>query len=356
MGKTGLNKLELASRRLNLCENEPTALVGAISSSIMNSDCQGVQINAISYQLIADVIFALTAIPISSSNLSYYKHNSSQGDIVADIAKELGVPLCSWVSCKIAALNGQLKIEPKPNGAVAAFYTLLEKSPGSEALDAYYLIWSANGWHVGDKRNWIQPSLLKWLQQNNVKPSIPVSHCRPTELKAVYRKLAELAGQVRTNIPVGQTINDWVDDKVLDFCNSAIISRTKKVAQWLSGYPNLPPIQFVDVVKAEFRLTPYLYCRRLDDLCSKFGKAHNSVRFKASDMGIVIHMKRDTDDVLTQCEYIILNELVKRDIIPLEGTQERFLASYRDLCKVVLDICEATPLIRSKIISITATY
>ncbi|WP_099033714.1 hypothetical protein [Lacimicrobium alkaliphilum] len=354
MGKTSFNKLERVSRKLNLSANDPVALTELIVNSILVADCCGINVNAISYKLIKDVLFALTAIQISSSNMSYYKQKSQYGDIVSDVAERLGIPVCDWVTCKITRAKSKLKIEPKPFGPIAAFQTLLEKPLGTEVIDAYYCIWATNGWNVGGRRNWIQPDLLQWLQHNNVSPSIPVSHCRPTALKKVYKRLADLAQLAHTERPIDQTLNSWIDKSVLDFCNSEIGSKVKSIA-WLPVYPNLPQIQFVDAMEAEFRLSPYLYCRRLDDLSSKFGKAHNSVRFKNSDVGIVICMKRENDDVLTQCEYMILSELSDRGITPLEGAQERFAASHIHLCKIVLDICGSTSFLCSRIKSISAT-
>lgn len=355
MGKTTLNKLEQISNKLNLGTNNQNELVDLLIDSILNADCRGIQVNAISYQFIIDVLFTMTDITVSASNLSYYKHKSQWGDIVTNVAIGLQVPVYDWVKCTITAPSHKLKIEPRFKGPIAACKTLVGANARPETVAAHYQILAVDKWKLGDRRNWIKPSLLRWLDRNGVHPAFPVSHCRPTELKKVFNYLEKLSKQAHRECGFKQTLTSWIDDRLLDFCNTANCCKIKQRTSWLPVYNNLPLIKFIDVVEANDRLAPYLYCRRFDVLISKFGKANNSVRFKAADLGVVICLKRQGDEVLMQCENLILNELSKRGIAPLGGTQERFRASIWDLCRVVLDICESSPFLSSKIISITAT-
>jgi hypothetical protein len=297
----------------------------------------------------------MTDITVSASNLSYYKQKSQWGDIVTNVGIGLQVPVYDWVKCKITAPSHQLKIEPRIKGPIAACNTLVGANARPETVAAHYQILADDKWKVGDRRNWIKPSLLRWLDRNGVQPAFPISHCRPTELKKVFNYLEKLSKQADREYGFKQTLTSWIDDRLLDYCNTANCNKMNKQTHWLPEYTNLPKIKFVNVVQADDRLSPYLYCRRIDALISKFGKANKSTRFKAEDLGVVICLKRQGDEILIQCENTILNELSKRGIAPLDGTQERFRASIWDLCKVVLDICESVPFLSSKIISITAT-
>ncbi|MEH6712742.1 MAG: hypothetical protein V7733_16130 [Paraglaciecola polaris] len=355
MGKTTLNKLEHISSILNLSIKDQNELTDIVINNILAADCHGIQVNAISYHFIIDVLRAMTGITVSPSNLSYYKHNSQCGDIVTNVAIGLQVPVFDWVKCKITASSHKLKIEPLFKGPIAAYNMLVGANARPETVAAHYQILADDNWKVGDRRNWIKPSLLRWLDRNGVYPAFPISHCRPTELRKVFNYLDKLSKQAHRECDLKQTLTSWIDDKLLDFCNTANGSKINQRTPWLPVYNNLPLVKFIDVVEASDRLVPYLYCRRFDVFISKIGKANNSLRFKATDLGIVICLKRETDEVMIQCEYIILNELSKRGIAPLDGTRERFRASIWDLCKVVLDICESTPFLSSKIISITAT-
>jgi hypothetical protein len=355
MGKTRFSKLEDVSRSLKLNSRDPKMLVALIVSEFLKAEKHGVQLNVISNQVVIDVLFELSKISLSSTNFAIYKRFGI--DITLAVAEGLSIPICNSSKCKITLSNGRLKIEPIDDGPIAAFHTLLDKSPGSDNIQAYYGIWANNGWKVGDRRNWVQPNLIAKLQKYNVRPAVPISHSLPTQLHRLFKKLTNLVDQAESECLIGQSISNLIDDKILDFCNSEILNKMKRKHSLLLQDPNLPPIKFVDEVEAQDRLTPYLYCRMISDKIAKVGKDNNSnSRFKKKDRGIVICMKREGDEILSDCERNLLSQLAMRGIHPVGNTYEQFSASYIDLCNVTLDICASIPELRSKIISITSTY
>jgi hypothetical protein len=356
MGKTRYSKLENVSRSLKLNDSDPERLVGLLVNELLNAKLHGIQLNAISNHLIIGAVRKISNISLSSANLSVYKR--SVIDLTAAVAEKMSIQVCELVKCKITSSNQRLTIAPMDDGPISAFIILLEQNISPSVVHSQYGIWKTNfGWNVGDRRNWAQPELIEKLKKHNVIPSVPISHSRPTQLRRLLKTMPDLIDEADSEATFDEPFGSLLDKKILDFCNLEVQQKKKRNCPWLQQVPNLPPFKFVEEVEAKDRLTPYLYCRRIKDTAAKVGKDHNSggSRFKKKDKGIVIRMKREDDEILRECETLLLNQLSSRGIYPLSDTYEQFAVSYINLCNVVLDICSLTPALRSRIIAITAT-
>ncbi|KJY97653.1 hypothetical protein [Pseudoalteromonas ruthenica] len=355
MGKTRLSKIESVSRSLKLNYSSPEALVELLVDELLIANKTGIQLNAISNAIIIDVIRKISNVSLSLANLSNYKQSGF--DVTSAVADRLSIPVCNWVKCKISFLNRKLNLAPMDESAIKAFHTLLQQNVSPCVVHSQYKIWKKGfDWKVGDRRYWPQPELIEKLKMHNVIPLLPITHWLPTQLGRVFNKMPALIDEACAECKPGQPISSLLDKKILAFCNSDITRIQKRIRAWLPQAPNLPPIHFVRDVEAKERLTPYLYCKKIADGTAKVGKDHNSSsRFKKTDKGIVLRMKREGDEVLRECEALLLNQLASRGIYPISDTYEHFAVPYIDLCDVVVDICSTIPELYSRIISITAT-
>lgn len=331
--------------------NHTDELVGFLVDVFLNANLVGTQLNVISNQLISDALYTLTQHRITSGNLWYYKLNGF--DMTALVSKGLAVPILNTARCNIAATNQNLTLMPMSDGPIECFNNLLEKCTKC-SIKPMYEIWKDSGRDVGDKRNWPSSELVDWCQKHKIVPVVPISHDQPTKLRRVFRQMISIIQKVDAECPEDMSMNMWLNEKLLAFCNADLNCDSSRKPNWLPLYPNLPKVRYVESLNACDRRNPYLYCRQLNGNC-KIGMAENSDRFSASDVGVVIGLKSDNELSTLDTEQLLLQKLKERHILPIPGKKEHFAAPLRSLASVILDICSTTPAINSKIRTIVAT-
>ncbi len=351
MGKTTASKLQMIERALQL-SNTPQ-LISLLASEVESGKKEGVQINALSNQLISCILNVISGIPVTKHNLHCYKKSGI--DILASLAARLSLPVCESTHCEVSGESGKLVFKFLEPGPVAAMRNLINQSLSEDSIKVRYRIWGNLGWNIGVERNWIKASTLSAMKDYNVCPSIPISHSSPTRLKRIYTELPKYINEAKGNWHTTTQLNALVDKRILNFCNCELRQYKSRTKKWLPQPAGMPVIQYSWQVGAKSRLTPYLYCKFIQSNQAKIGKAENSTRFRDSDLGVVICLRRDNDITAFDCESMIFKELANHGIHPVSGMLEHFSIPVSDLSALLLDICNSNSLIRSKVISISAT-
>jgi hypothetical protein len=350
-GKSRPSKHELAAQKIGLNLNDPYELIEFLASAFINAKCKGINVNGLSNSMTIDAVYATTGIQLNHSNLSNYKMRNV--DLTLQVAKRLNVPVLRSAHCDISYTNQSLLIRPNKNGASNAFHRLLDTATG-ESIQSLYEIWQYRGQNVGDKRNWVHSDVVVWCQNNNVTPMIPISHDKPTALRRIYKYLKILIQEAIIDRPTHLTLNAWINECLITYGNSDLTGTTHHITKWLKGHSILSEIRYVKRVEADSRYPPYIYCKLQGDIC-KFGKSESALRFKGSDVGMVICIQRHGDLTAYKIEQQIIKKLKERNVHSKEGTNEQFEAPLQHLCNVILDICATTPCIKSIVRSIVAT-
>ena len=353
MGKTTPSKVELIAWAAQLNGTDQEIILSFLAHKINEARCEGLQLNALSEKLISDITLALTGIPINKAN--YFAYKQSGLDILSEISSRLSCDVYKPLQCEVGMRNGVLVLKAEKHGPVAAMQQLIKNSTSEGAIKAYYRTWLACGWSVGAERNWIQPELLSWLVSNNIYPAIPISHTCPTKIRRVFAELKQLVSNLHNNDVDAYSMETWVNEQLLAFCNRELRVSAQKSRGWLSQPKWIPQIEYRDKISAGSRLTPYLYCRFVENGLSKIGKADNSIRFRKDSLGVVVCMKRDKNSDLAKCEHIVFTELRSRGVVPIGGKYEHFAASLKDLSCLMLEVCSSNAYLRSNIIAVTAT-
>jgi hypothetical protein len=350
MNNAAPSKMIQILKKLGLKENEESHLCDLIAETLQSSKCSGIQLNSISNSIVIDIVFEMTNIRLSSSNLCSYKSL----ELVKCVASRLNIILDNRARCHVNSVGGTIILTSAPDGPIEAFHNAINNSSPENFADLYK-IWRNNDVDVGDKRNWPSKELIQWCQNKNITPSIPISFDLPTRISIVFKALKPLIIEFENEKSFTLKLDESVNEKIRLLTDPYYSLFAKSTKKWLNDHCSLPTIKYVDTVEARDRCSPYVYCRDLNGQC-KVGKAENSLRFKKDDRGIVICLKNSHSGVAAEVEEIILNGLNKLKIFPVENSQERFNASLQSLCSLIIEICAKSLSVSIHVRSILATH
>lgn len=351
--KTVTPKYELAARKLSLTPCNKGELVDYIANALEKATKVGIQLNCISHHIIRDFISLKTKIDIGVNNLHLYRMNHF--DLVADVAHRLNLPISRFAKCHMTLKQNNLILQPTANGAFDAFHMFI-KSCSETLVKEQYLIWRSLGFDVGDKRNWPSVRLLEWIQDNKVDINLPISHHRPTQLRAIFQHLNMVIDQHEIVELNKKQLNRYINKEIEAFAFLDLVrpNHTKK-ENFKQVYRNLPEIQCSkECLPSKFRLPPLFYIKELKNQ-TKIGSADCTRRFTINDEGIVFTIDaRSEDEVALKIERDVRSHLANRQMHPIRGKKDHYKIAWNPLVNVILDYFDKTPSIYQKLREIHA--
>ncbi|GAA0811341.1 hypothetical protein GCM10009111_03720 [Colwellia asteriadis] len=350
--KTVASKLELVAVNLGLKANDYLGVIKHLADILKYSKKKGVQLNAISSNIICDLILSITGVRITPDNLSIYKNNGYY--LVQDVAKYLNINEAPSSRCCLSQVNGRWLMEPEKKSAISFFQISIKNAASYQVVAECYQVWCEKGMPVGDKRYWPKPELLDFLIEHQLLVALPVSHSKPTQLKIIFDLLKSLIESPEIACIPKQKLNDYFDNEIRKF--SLIRKNDNPPKPWINASAFNNEINYTSSISAIDRTSPYFYIKRTES-SSKIGSADNSDRFTQKDVGIVVCLEsRANEKFALDVETKIREYLRCFEIHPAIGKTDHYDIPLKSLVNLSINFIMSTPQFSQRIRSISATY
>lgn len=350
--KTVSSKLEVIAVNLGLQPNDYRGVVRYLVNILKYSQKASIQLNAISSNVICNLVLSVTGVQITRSNLSVYKNNGCY--LIQDIAEHLNIIEVQSARCCLSQVNGQWVMEPEKSSAIFCFQMLIKNCSTSQMMTDCYEMWRNKGMSVGDKRYWPSPKLVKFLIEHQLALAFPISHSKPKQLKRIFNFLTTLIEKNDLSYLPNRKLNDYIDEEVRKF--SYMKKITTKLKPWIDSSMFNVDIDYVNSIPAMKRTSPYFYMK-LSKKRAKIGSADNSNRFGPKDIGIVVCLEtRACDNFAYEVERKVREYLKCFDLHPDQGKIDHYSIPLKSLVNLAIGFIFSNSKISQRIRSITATY
>jgi len=353
--KTTLSKLELAAATLGFRNGDYDKLVRYLGNALLNSVRNGVVLNCVSVSIISELLKNTVNVTLNSKNV--WDYASQEKNLVQDVADILQVQTIQKAKCYLAKNGAKIKVSPIPQSAIYAFQKALKLSLSNIPIKELYAGWQQQGWDVGDKRNWPSQELIDWLRVESVRLNFPISHFQPTRLKRVFYLLNELRSNPEISRLPRQKLKKRLEKEITTYCNLQVEKEKLPVQnKWIDLQIDNVDVNYFDRIPAIYRDPPYAYVKLISPNVSKIGAADNSMRFKPTDVGVVVCLEsRASDKFALYVETEVRNFLQEVSIMPVPQKLDYFDVELTTLVKLTLAFITSHPDIKTRIRGINAT-
>ena len=286
-----------------------------------------------------------------------WDYTNREKNIVQDIADILKVQTIEKAKCSIVKKEASYCIEPVCQSAIYAFQIALKNSLSNIPVKELYAQWQKQGWDVGAGRNWPHQDLIDWLRIKDITLNLPNSHFQPTRLKQVFSLLNDLISDPEISSLPKQRLKKRLEKEITIYCNQRIENSKSEVQnKWIDLKFDNVDVNYFGRIPAIFRDPPYVYVKLISPVVSKIGAADNSMRFKPTDIGVVVCLEsRASDKFALYVETEVRNFLKEICIIPIAQKLDYFDVELATLVKLTIAFITSHPDIKTRIRAINAT-
>lgn len=337
--KTVPSKLEIIAVTLGLQPCDYQGVVKYLGNILKHSKKEGIQLNSISSIIVCKLIFSITRVQITPSNLSVYKRNGC--DLIRDIAEYLNIVEVISSGCCLSQVNGKWVLEPEKYGAISCFQMLIRNGAIDQMVRECYEIWHSKGVSVGDKRYWPSLDLVNFLIERQLALAFPISHSKPVQLKRIFNFLTTLIEKPELSCLPRHKLHDYINEEIRKFSTMKKVSSKPK--PWIDSSMTNVDIDYAKSIPAVKRTSPYFYMK-LSKERSKIGSADNSNRFGPKDIGIVICLEtRACDNFAYDVETKVREYLKCFDLHPDQGKIGHYSIPLKSLVNLAIGFIFSNP-------------
>ncbi|MDO6444182.1 hypothetical protein Q4493_00190 [Colwellia sp. 1_MG-2023] len=353
--KTTMTKLESAASTLGFRCNDYDQLVRYLSNALLDATKNGVHLNCVSVSIISELLQLKANVTLSPKNACDYANQNK--NIVQDIADILRVQTTQHAKCCLSMKPEGIHMSPLLYSAAHGFQMATQRTLINIPVRELYRGWQQQGWSVGDRRNWPNQELVRWLQLKGIVLNLPASHFFPARVKRVFLLLNELMNTSEISCLSRHELKKRLGKEVTTHCNQ-FIEREKLGFQnkWINLKVDNLNVNYFERIPALQRDSPYFYVKFAGASITKIGAADNSTRFKPNDCGVVVCLEsRASDKFALYVETEVRTFLQGINITPIFGKLDYYSIELTTLVKLVIAFISSHAEIKSRIRSINAS-